>query len=689
MSDKKPLFVTSDQADQAYRDGEVIQHKTTAGNTFRNISQTNVSVREGFDRRDYDFFRPGEQIPTKDIDIIGACMQAYDRIGIVRNTVDMMAEFACQGIDLVHPNPRIEKFFKEWFLKVNGKERTERLLNMLYRAGNVVVKRSTARLSDDDAATLQRGHAADTKTDIAKKAVAMEIPWEYTIFNPLSVDVFGQELAPFLGTKYFRYGVRISDMVSKKIKKPEVTVEKQMMTKIPREVLDIARQGGKMIPLPPDKTVAIYYKRDDWQVWARPMTYAILEDLIMLRKMKLADLAALDGAVSYIRLWKLGSLEHRILPTEAAIARLADMLMNNVGGGSIDLIWGPELQLQETSTDISKFLGEEKYRPILNNIFAGLGIPPGLTGLPSPGGFGNNFISLQTLVERLQYGREILIKFWSNEIRLVQQAMGFRLPAQVVFDKQTLTDEVAQQRLLVDLADRGLISDEALQERFGLIPEIERVRTRREARMRDNGNLPAKVGPFTSDTKEAVKKIFAQNGRMTPEDFGIDATGEPAAPQGQPFGGDEPKGQPGQGRPPGSNDTQPRQRREVKPEKPVQAEYAAAFVWADSAHKQVSELTQPAYLKSIGKKNLREASAEEIAALEEFRFAALCQFSVGEDVTKEKMREVLSKAMVVPAPIQSLHKQTISKFIAAKGTTPSAEERRRIEASVYAVYSVI
>jgi hypothetical protein len=44
MSDKKPLFVTADQADQAYRDGEVIQHKTTAGNTFRNISQPNALI---------------------------------------------------------------------------------------------------------------------------------------------------------------------------------------------------------------------------------------------------------------------------------------------------------------------------------------------------------------------------------------------------------------------------------------------------------------------------------------------------------------------------------------------------------------------------------------------------------------------------------------------------------------------
>ena len=689
MSENKPLFVTAEDKCQAYQNGQVIVRnngRATAGNTFRNVLNPNISVREGFDRRDYDFFRPGEAIPTRDVDIIGACMQAYDRIGIVRNTIDMMSEFACQGIDLVHPNPRIEKFFKEWFNKINGKERTERILNMLFRTANVIIKRGTARLSDDDAALLQRGQAADTDPDVARPAKPMEIPWEYTIYNPLSVDVYGAELAPFLGSKYFRYGIRISEIVAKRLKKPTIDMEQMVNSRVPREVLDLARQGGKLIPLDPNKTVALYYKRDDWQVWARPMTFAILEDLMMLRKMKLADLAALDGAVSHIRLWKLGSLDHRILPTEAAIARLADMLMNNVGGGSIDLIWGPELTLSETSTDISKFLGEEKYRPILNNIFAGLGIPPGLTGLPANQGFGNNFVSLQTLVERLQYGRDILARFWTNEIRIVQQAMGFRLPAQVVFDQQTLTDEASMQRLLIDMADRGLISEEAVQERFSLIPEIERVRIRRETRMRRNGNMPFRPGPFVTDTQEAVKKIFAQNGTMSPPDFGIDATPSDSVDQSGADPVDRPKGQPGQGRPDGSRDTQPRKRREMKP---AQAEYAEAFVWADSAHRQVCEITQPAYLKSIGKKNLREASSEEVAALEEFRFGVLCQFNVGEEITKDKIKEIITKLIKIPDPVRELHRQTLARFLATKGSAPTAEERRRIEASVYATYSVI
>ena len=44
-----------------------------------------------------------------------------------------------------------------------------------------------------------------------------------------------------------------------------------------------------------------------------------------------------------IRVWKLGSLEHRIFPTEAAIQKLADCL---TADGMTDLIWGPELTVE-------------------------------------------------------------------------------------------------------------------------------------------------------------------------------------------------------------------------------------------------------------------------------------------------------------------------------------------------------
>jgi len=106
--------------------------------------------------------------------------------------------------------------------------------------------------------------------------------------------------------------------------------------------------------------------------------------------------------------------------------------------------------------------------------------------------------------------------------------------------------------------------------------------------------------------------------------------------------------------------------------------------------KPVAELEAKAdELRSVAESSGSPALAKEIEALEEFRFAVLCQFAVGEEITKEKLREVLAKPITVPAPVQELHRQTLARFVAAKGSTPSAEERRRIEASVYAVYSVI
>ena len=90
-------------------------------------------------------------------------MQAYDKVGIVRNVIDLMGDFASQGMVLVHPNKTIEKFYRKWFKSVNGVDRSERFLNYLYRCGNVVVKRRTAKLSVQKERELRKGLAADVQ----------------------------------------------------------------------------------------------------------------------------------------------------------------------------------------------------------------------------------------------------------------------------------------------------------------------------------------------------------------------------------------------------------------------------------------------------------------------------------------------------------------------------------------------
>ena len=49
-----------------------------------------------------------------------------------------MGDFGSQGIKFVHEDKSVEKFFQQWFKKCEGKERSERFLNNLYRTGHVV-----------------------------------------------------------------------------------------------------------------------------------------------------------------------------------------------------------------------------------------------------------------------------------------------------------------------------------------------------------------------------------------------------------------------------------------------------------------------------------------------------------------------------------------------------------------------
>ena len=44
----------------------------------------------------------------------------------------------------------------------------------------------------------------------------------------------------------------------------------------------------------------------------------------------------------------------------------------------MDLVWGPDIELLESKTNVHQFLGEAKYTPHLNSVYAGLGIPPTL-----------------------------------------------------------------------------------------------------------------------------------------------------------------------------------------------------------------------------------------------------------------------------------------------------------------------
>ena len=530
---KDTAYVSWDYADPIKRDKALAQYGdaltdfsyASIGSRGRDFSDltTRISGKPGLTQADFDWFRPSARIPTESKEIIAFARSAYRKIGLIRNAVDLMGDFACQGVRLVHPNRRIEQFYNEWFSRVSGKIVSERICNLLFREANVPIRSKTAKVNKRKRNEMQRSVASpDMEAVINKRSFSKgEIPWQFTFLDPLLIDVVGGNTAGLVGEKLYRMDLPTSlKREINKLRKSTDPSERALLSKIPPEILKAAESGGSIL-LPPDKTYMLHYKKDDWQQWADPMTYACFKDLRLYEKLKLADEAALDGAVNKIRVWKLGSLEHKLAPTPNAASALGEILGANVGGGTVDIVWGPDIELIETGTDVQRFLGEEKYRPTLTAIYSCLGIPPTLTGTSGAGGTTNNLISLKTLAERLNYVRNNLTSFWKEQIKIVQEAMGFRLPAEIEYDFMYLEDPASMTQLMINLADRNIISDEFVQRNMKATPSVERKRMKNESKIREKTGVE-KVSPYHAVDKEfALEKIALQTGVVSPTQVGV------------------------------------------------------------------------------------------------------------------------------------------------------------------------
>jgi len=604
--------------------------KATHSNQFIDI-EPNRSVRPHFGPSDYYAFRQEEQVPTKAKAIIKMCMDAYDKVGIIRNVIDLMGDFGCQGIKVVHENKSVEKFYQQWFKKCEGKERSERFLNTLYRTGQVYIYKSHAQITPEITKYI-KSLASDITLEVPQIEKAV-VPWRYNFFNPLTIDRKNGKINLFLGRKKYELSANTFFDNFKK----DAVIPANVLDTLPQNVKQAIKNGQRKIELDPDKLSVHYYKKDDWQQYAYPLTYAILDDIIMLEKMRLADLSALDGAISNIRLWTLGSLDHKILPNKAAINKLRNILASNVGGGTMELVWGPELSYTESNSQVYKFLGSEKYQSVLNSIYAGLGVPPTLTGMASNGGgFTNNFISLKTLVERLQYGRDQLTKFWEREIEDVRKAMGFRKPAHITYDQMSLSDEASEKNLLIQLADRDIISHETVLERFKEIAPVEKMRLQREAKDRDREKLPEKVSPFHKPP---------EGEKQQPQNKKDDTAVPPDEPTSPKLVDVDKNPNPDGGRPRFKQDEGPRKQRVETPKSTPGL--ADLFVWTTEAFDGLSGVSK-GYLSFKNKSNMRQLTKSEVCELENLKLDVLTNLEPQSKVDDQSVHKILASGKKTP-----------------------------------------
>ncbi len=419
----------------------------------------------------------------------------------------------------------------------------------------------------------------------------------------------------------------------------------------------------------------------------------------MYDKLQLADVAACDGVISQIRLWTVGSLEHKILPDQPAIDKVKNILANNVGGGSMDMVWGPELTFKESTTTAHQFLGKAKYEPTLNAIYAGLGVPPTLTGAATAGGFTNNYISLKTMTENLEYGRSILKGFLEQEFEFVRAAMGFKTAAQIAFDRVSLSDDAAENSLLLGLLDRDIISSETVLEKFAIIPSVDLSRVNKENKLRENNKMTPKRSAYPNP-EDDFRKLFIQTGILSPSEAGIELD-EKKSGEKRPVDFDmqmnkdklaakptlkkKPKGKSGTGRPTGKKDGTKRKAKTVKPRSRASVNVSMVNTWAKDAFNTISNAILPVYLEKLGKANARALTTEEFDNLEEIKFNVLCSLNPLMKVTENTAIAALIEDRVASDNVKKVYTNLVEHFKAEVRPELTIEDYRNLRVCAYSV----
>lgn len=606
---------------------DATDHLSTAG--YYSDVEDGISVRPPFSRKHYERFRPGESTPVTPTEIMEACRDAYESVGLIRSVIDLMTEIAIEGIELVCEDKDTENFFSNWFERVNIPERAERFSNYYLVEGNVAVRRKIGNIETSEVRKMKKSAARKNR----KKTEPGKIPLEYVFYDPQSLTLIGGDLAIFSGIK--KWGVNIPTVELRKLIKL-YKEDPSLKKELPKEMIEllegysgknISRRGSVVMPIPEGKIHVSHYKKKDSEIWAKSFIYSILHDVTYNEKLRLAKISALDSWYNAVRIWKLGDHKEEILPDVGSISKLAAILENH-SGGNLDIIWDSMLEYEQFFPPIEKL---ENFTENYESMLLGLGIHKSLIGgADNMSGTADAFTGLRNMMKRIDAVRRAITTWLQEEVQIISDNLGFKTVPLVKFSINNLFDQTAYFRLLVDLNDRNIISNRTVIDKIGEMWDIEQSRISDEIGFRKSGDMTPKYSPFIqSEVPDSNFKKQKEMQRMSNVQTTKKNTNQPSQPKNEEP--DRPMG-----RPPGSKDSIKRNRKFKSK--------AFSIILADRIQDNIDPIIDKHYLVYNNLKNKRELSSGQRKELDRIKLQILSCVNDEQINSYEDIEGILNRA---------------------------------------------
>ena len=391
----------------------------------------------------YDYSTDGVNVR----DAIELCQKAYANISIFRNAIDIMAEFSNSPIYLEGDNEKSKKFIEGWLKKINIWKIKDQYFREYYRSGNIFLYRVDGKFSSEDLLKLNYVYASQTLKP-------GQLPVKYMLLNPY--DIVIEKATSFQDGIYKKI---LSDYELEKLRDPKTEEDKKVFDSLTPEMKKKIKQGsfnreGIKVELDSEKLIYSFYKKQDYEPFAVPFGFPVLDDLNWKIELKKIDQAICRTVENVILLITMGAEPDKGGVNPNNLKAMQELFKNESVGRA--LIADYTTKAQFVIPDLNKVLGAEKYKIVNEDIKEGL-----QNIIVGSEKFSNTQVKAEIFLERLKESRNAFLNdFLQPQIKEVCRNMGLKSYPTAKFEEIDIKDEVQFHRVITRLLEIGILTPE-------------------------------------------------------------------------------------------------------------------------------------------------------------------------------------------------------------------------------------
>lgn len=376
---------------------------------------------------------------------IELCQKAYANVAVFRNSIDIMSEFSNTELYLEGGSQKSRDFFNQWFKKIKLWHLKDQFFREFYRSGNIFFYRVDGTIQTGDFTKLIQQIADEQPT-------SSKVPVRYILLNPF--DIVAKRGSSFETGAYEKI---LSEYELARLQNPVSEEDRETLNGLPENVRqDIQKgayyQNGLKIKLDPNKIIFVFYKKQDYEPFAIPFGYPVLEDINAKLELKKMDQAITRTVENVILLITMGAEPDKGGINQNNLVAMQKLFKNESVGRV--LVSDYTTKADFVIPDLNKVLGPEKYKVLNEDIKQGL-----QNIIVGEEKYSSTEVKAEIFLDRLKEARNAFLNdFLQPEIKRIAKTLGLKKYPTAKFRDIDIRDKTQLMRVTTRLMELGIIT---------------------------------------------------------------------------------------------------------------------------------------------------------------------------------------------------------------------------------------